>query len=397
MPKNIVVCCDGTSNQFSRNRTNVAKLCLTLVQKPGVQEVFYHPGLGTMEPPGALTNLASKVTKMLGLAIGYGLKNDIRDAYVFVMNHFEPGDRVFIFGFSRGAYTARALTSLLHMYGLLRPGNEPLVPYAIRMMMGVNALPAPSGTRPVRTKKQQAADDIWSLAAEFKRTFAIECHPAFVGLWDTVNSVGLITQSFHVPYTANNPDIAVARHALAIDEYRGFFRPSPWFPKTPLGKDSGPKDLLQVWFAGCHSDVGGGFAEIESGVSKCALEWIMGEAAAEKLLFDRDRVEEMLGNHKLGSKPYYIKPDPNGPLHNSMTGWWPLLEFVPKKRFDSATKTWSYHFNLFQRRTIPDGALVHEAVFARGKDYRDHCRNFPKDPHIVKNKPIPDLGIQAFF
>ena len=71
------------------------------------------------------------------MAMGYGLANDIRDAYVFVMNNFREGDQLFLFGFSRGAYSARAVASVLHMYGLIRPGNEPLVPYAIRMMMGI--------------------------------------------------------------------------------------------------------------------------------------------------------------------------------------------------------------------------------------------------------------------
>src|SRR4051794_16328288 len=105
MPKNLVVCCDGTANQFAQDRTNVIKLCYTLRQDAGQQVVYYHPGLGTMEPPGALTPFARKTTRLLGLALGYGLEPDVRDAYVFLMNNFEPGDRVFLFGFSRGAYT----------------------------------------------------------------------------------------------------------------------------------------------------------------------------------------------------------------------------------------------------------------------------------------------------
>ena len=390
MTKNVVVCCDGTSNEFKKNRTNVAKLCLTLLQKPGVQEVFYHPGLGTMEPPGALTSVSVWVTKLLGLAIGYGLKNDIRDAYVFLMNHAEPGDRAFIFGFSRGAYTARALTGLLHMYGLLRPGNEPLVPYAIRMMFGVNTLPKTAGGKPGR----QSAQDFFQLAAEFKRTFSVACKPAFVGLWDTVNSVGLMSQAFHVPYTANNPDIAVARHALALNEVRGFFRPNPWYPKADPAFAAGPKDLMQVWFAGCHSDVGGGFAEPESGAAKCALEWMIAEAAGHGLLFMPERVREMLGAPGPYYAPVYIKPDPRGRLHNSMTGFWPLLEFVPKKRYDPVTKRWKWRINLFAWRPVPDDALVHESVFARGEAYRKHCRNFPKHPKIVHTKPVPELGIK---
>src|SRR6186997_1357535 len=119
MSKNIVLCCDGTANEFSQDRTNVVKLFYALERNPAQQVSYYHPGVGTMEAVGAITSVAKKVTKLLGLAIGYGLETDIRDAYVFLMNCFEPGDRVYLFGFSRGAYTARAVASLLHMYGLI--------------------------------------------------------------------------------------------------------------------------------------------------------------------------------------------------------------------------------------------------------------------------------------
>ena len=87
--KNVVLCCDGTANEFARDKTNVVKLFYTLEQDPTRQVAFYHPGLGTMEPPGALTGFTRGLTKLLGKAIGYGLENDVRDAYVFLMNHFE--------------------------------------------------------------------------------------------------------------------------------------------------------------------------------------------------------------------------------------------------------------------------------------------------------------------
>jgi uncharacterized protein (DUF2235 family) len=392
--KNVVVCCDGTSNEFNSARTNVAKLCFTLVQDVGLQEVYYHPGLGTMAAPGALTKLASWWTKFLGLAIGYGLQSDIRDAYVFLMNHYEPGDRVYIFGFSRGAYTARALTSLLHMYGLLRAGNEALVPYAVRMMLAVNNLPEKRPGRGVSATKQNAADEIWQLAREFKRTFSVACTPPFVGLWDTVNSVGLMSRSFHAPYTANNPDIQVARHALAIDEHRGFFRPSAWYPKDPnnaADPESGPRNLLQVWFPGDHSDVGGGYPEVEAGLSKGALKWMVCEAAQYDLMFDRDRLREMFGVVKSD----YIAPDANAPLHNSMMSMglvWPISEYIPKKRFDPSTKIWKYQTNRFRRREIPDGANVHESAVARN-NYVKQCPNFPKSPQIVRTHCDASLGI----
>src|SRR5262245_30327303 len=147
MPKNVVVCCDGTANEFAQDRTNVVKLFFTLTHDPNRQVTYYHPGLGTMEPPGALTRGTRTFTRLLGKAFGYGLEADIHDADVFLMNSFENGDGVFLFGFSRGAYTARAVASLLHMYGLIPKGNEPLVPYAIRMLMAINNIDRKRGDR----------------------------------------------------------------------------------------------------------------------------------------------------------------------------------------------------------------------------------------------------------
>jgi uncharacterized protein (DUF2235 family) len=122
--RNVVLCCDGTANEFAVDRTNVVKLYYLLSRDREEQISYYHPGLGTMEPPGALTAAAKKVTRVLGQAVGYGLETDIKDTYVFLMNNYRAGDRVFLFGFSRGAYTVRAVASLLRMFGLLPPGND---------------------------------------------------------------------------------------------------------------------------------------------------------------------------------------------------------------------------------------------------------------------------------
>jgi uncharacterized protein (DUF2235 family) len=138
MPKNIVICCDGTANEFADANTNVVKLYYTLDQDRAKQVTFYHPGIGTMEPAGALTTFSRKLTKVAGMAVGYGLANDIRDAYVFLMQNYQEGDSVYLFGFSRGAFTARVVAALLYMYGVIRLGNEPLVPYAIRMLTGID-------------------------------------------------------------------------------------------------------------------------------------------------------------------------------------------------------------------------------------------------------------------
>src|SRR5437870_1757653 len=205
MAKNIVICCDGTGNQFGEQNSNVVKLYQTLVSNAS-QIPYYHPGVGTMGTRNALTSIGKWWTRKIGLAFGYGISENIADAYQFLMREFEPGDSVYVFGFSRGAYTARALCGMLHIVGLLTEGNEALIPYAIRMI------------------KRKGID--FKVAGEFKKTFSRDCRPHFVGVWDTVSSVGWVYNAVHFPFTraTKNPDFHIVRHAVSIDERRAFFR-----------------------------------------------------------------------------------------------------------------------------------------------------------------------------
>jgi uncharacterized protein (DUF2235 family) len=361
MGKNIVVCCDGTANEFAKNNTNVVKLYYALNQDPTKQITYYHPGLGTMEPAGALTTAARRLTKLLGMAMGYGLSNDIRDLYVFLMEHFTENDKIYLFGFSRGAYTVRAVASLLRMYGLIRQGNGPLVPYAIRMM---NAIDRASNND---AKDRVAISEYFELANDFKRTMtSVECKPWFVGVWDTVSSVGWVENPLKLPYIANNPDIRTGRHAVAIDERRAFFRSHLWRRPPDLTKPWGPQDVMQVWFPGVHCDVGGGYPESESGLSKIALEWMLEEAKAEGLLTDQKREAEVFGR---GQSQRFVAPNPNAIAHESLNGAWHIAEVIPKKHFDRAKNRTRREMNRWRRRTVPAGALVHESAWLRGNDY----------------------------
>jgi uncharacterized protein (DUF2235 family) len=362
VPRNLVVCCDGTANEFARDNTNVVKLYSVLCHDPERQVAYYHPGLGTMEPAGALTTFARKVTKLMGMAFGYGLAQDIRDAYVFLMDRYRAGDRLFLFGFSRGAYTVRAVAALLHMYGLIRPGNEALVPYAIRMLMGLQ-----------RSRPEDRGAS-FALAREFKEAMsAAECKPWFVGVWDTVSSVGWVENPLKLPYVTNNPDIEIGRHAVAIDERRAFFRNHLWWPPSDASAPRGPKDVQQVWFPGVHCDVGGGYPEKESGLSKVALEWMLDEAAANGLLVDEGKRQAVLGR---GRDSRAVAPDPRAGAHESLKGFWNLAEFAWKKHYDRATGREGRRMNLYRRRTIPPGALVHASAYERGDEYR---RRIPED------------------
>ncbi len=380
-PRNIVVCCDGTANEFAKHNTNVVRLHSVLEHEPERQLAYYHPGLGTMEPAGALTPLARKVTKLLGMAVGYGLADDVRDAYVFVMNHYRAGDRLFLFGFSRGAYTVRAVASLLHLYGLIRAGNEPLVPYATRMMSGLQR--APRGM----SHHAAAVDEYFALAREFKATMSIECRANFVGVFDTVSSVGWIANPLKLPYIANNPGIDIGRHAIAIDERRAFFRNHLWRAPDD-GKAHGPRDVKQVWFPGVHCDVGGGYPEAQSGLAKIALRWMLCEAEAAGLVVSASKRHRVLGDDGDAD----VKPDANAAAHESLTGAWHIAEFVPKRHFDAAHEREGWRMNLHRRRTIPPGSLVHVAARERGRDY---CKRLPPDVEYVDDvAPAASLGPQ---
>jgi uncharacterized protein (DUF2235 family) len=122
--KNIVVCCDGTGNSFARDMTNALRLYYVLEKHTARQIALYRPGIGTSGAPGTITPIGRAVTKLLGAALGFGIDLYVWDAYSYLMRHFEPGDRVFLFGFSRGAFAVRAVATLLHTFGLLNSSGD---------------------------------------------------------------------------------------------------------------------------------------------------------------------------------------------------------------------------------------------------------------------------------
>ena len=132
-------------------------------------------------------------------------------------------------------------------------------------------------------------EEYFALANQFKATFSRICKPHFVGVWDTVSSVGWFANPLSLPYTSNNPDILIGRHAVAIDEHRAFFRTNLWHHVAPPA-EGGPHDMKEVWFPGVHCDVGGGYAEKESGLSKIALQWMIAEAQKAGLLVEDEKL-----------------------------------------------------------------------------------------------------------
>jgi uncharacterized protein (DUF2235 family) len=225
------------------------------------------------------------------------------------------------------------------MFGLIRKGNEPLIPYAIRMFKHRNK-------------------HTFAIAAEFKATFSRVCKPHFVGLWDTVSSVGWVYDPVTLPFTYANPDIQVGRHAISIDERRCFFRQNLW-----SNESSATQDIQQIWFAGVHCDVGGGYAENESGLSKVALKWMIDEAMLAGLLIDPSKRDRVLGV----TDTHYVAPDAAGILHKSLKGLWWILEFWPKPykdtHFEPPVTRW--RIPMGKARFIGTGAAIHSSVYER--------------------------------
>jgi uncharacterized protein (DUF2235 family) len=356
--RNIVLCCDGTSNQYGGSNTNVVRLYQMLVKDPARQLAFYDPGVGTFGSQAALTPVAKFITKVMGLAFGLGLTSNIEAGYTYLMNNWNRGDRVYIFGFSRGAYTARGIAAMLHKCGLFEHGHERLVPYAAKMF---------------RKERDPA---IWN---GFKTTFGRECPVRFLGLWDTVSSVGWVWDPVRLPFSANNPEVTIVRHAVAIDERRAFFRQNLW------GDPPNGQDVKQVWFAGDHCDVGGSYPETQSGLSQIALEWMVREARAAGLLIDPALLQQIVpprdrapGN---GAQP----PDWRQEIHTSLKWYWWPAEFFPKvvqRREGGDQYVTGVRLNLGRRRFMPDGAVVHQSVKDKmdGSDYRPG--NLPATPGV---------------
>ena len=371
MPKNIVVCCDGTGNEFGDSNSNVVKLASTLVIDEH-QVSYYHPGVGTMGSPNARNWLQKKWDVIRGLAFGFGITFCISDAYHYLMQTYEPGDQIYLFGFSRGAYTARALGGLLHMYGLLHKGNEGLIPYITEKFA-------------TRTKETQGMSHTLEVAEGFKQTFCQDVLLHFVGVWDTVSSVGWISDPVVIPFTANNPIMKIGRHAVSIDERRCFFRDNLW------GKPFQPRepgfrvrqDIKQVWFSGVHSDVGGSYPEGESGLSKITLEWMLREATLAGLRIHDDEARRVLG---VGPPAPFVRPDPTDGQHESLTGAWWVVEFLPHFKYDKrkGRPHWSWP-PLGEHRHLPIDSSTHRNLAVLHESVFDRLQNVPeyRPPNLI--------------
>jgi uncharacterized protein (DUF2235 family) len=215
---------------------------------------------------------------MSGLAFGTGMKTNVAQAYGYLMQHWQPGDEVYVFGFSRGAYTARALVGMLNRPGLLRPGSENLVPYAVAKY----ATNATFSDKDKQDIQEFSHAFCWGTEAGplskpwANDTYEMHWHAvpvAFLGVWDTVKAAGILRLgNLHWPFTHQLFNATKIRHAVSIDEYRR--------PYHEYLADSTHHGLDEAWFAGVHSDVGGTF-EDDPRLAKIALKWIVDGTVAD--------------------------------------------------------------------------------------------------------------------
>jgi hypothetical protein len=298
MKKRLIVCCDGTwnapeiNNPRKNRATNVLKLCRAIIPEPSPKEcqvVEYIPGIGTHDV----------IDRFLGGSSGWGISRNIQQAYQFLVNNYLPGNDIFLFGFSRGAYTVRSLSGFIEKAGLIKKTSMHLFPQAFRAY------------------RDRKWDDFKQQHRDITRLVPNEVRIHFLGVWDTVGALGAPTPllgrltrrrvSFHSTDLAAN--VTYAYQALALHEARSHFKPALWTSKLPW------QTVEQVWFPGAHSDVGGGLTS--AGLSDAALAWMMTRARAAGLAFDPQYQRD------------YVQPDPDIQIDISLRGmYWPFRAYV---------------------------------------------------------------------
>ncbi|KAF8157843.1 hypothetical protein B0H34DRAFT_431646 [Crassisporium funariophilum] len=387
--RTLIVCFDGTGDQFDADNSNIVQLVSLLKKDDRTKQlVYYQAGIGTYTSPKIATPLMSRMRKTLDEMFAWNIHAHVMSGYEFLMQHYITGDKICLFGFSRGAYTARSLAGMLHKVGLLPAGNFQQVPFAYKMYARTDHVG-------------------WEQSNEFKKAFSVDVPIEFVGVWDTVDSVGIIPK--RLPFTTSNTIVKTFRHAVALDERRAKFKANLWnrpnVIESKLGRDGAPNtlpsdtnrtaggfplarqhtnddpvpkpgkngkngkngnpnkkpttrkesedekvlntlermyseknvemtDIEEVWFAGCHCDVGGGAVSNKTrhSLARITLRWMVRECFKTNtgIMFKSDALRDIgldpttlypfvtprppplpVGSHRLQdppAKPIPIKP-----------------------------------------------------------------------------------------
>ena len=283
MAKNIVICSDGTWNSaYKRRGTNVFKLFEAVDTSDDEQIAFYDDGVGTEK---------LRILRLLGGAFGLGLARNVRQLYTHLVRVYDPGDRIYLFGFSRGAFTVRTLAGMIYRCGIVKRTRQD------------------GGGNPVRLTEAEIREEVRKTYKTYRSTYrkiltkhvperSLQCVPIkMIGAWDTVDAVGLpfkdqaealnLLFRFKFPNYRLPRNVQSAFHALAIDEERATFEPLLWEEEQDHAECKGQpcreQVLEQVWFSGVHANVGGGYPK--QGMSLVSLAWMMREARSLGLRF----------------------------------------------------------------------------------------------------------------
>lgn len=288
MHRQLIICCDGTDNNLTgrRNDTNVAQLCELLAPDSQNQLLYYDPGVGNAgELPEAnpWDRLQQKIQRASSLAYGSGIYENIAEAYRFLMRHWQPGDQIFLYGFSRGAFTARSVGGLVTQFGILRPEMDAMVPTLLYFYFLD------------REKFGKSYGDIKAQITQLFVSEAARTAPVwFVGVWDTVASVGapMVSREITATPTIVNKRFTHVRQALALDEHRRSFQPRLYSIEANYDYAAHGQSIDQQWFSGAHSDVGGGYVNAQAGLSRQALLWMVRESSQCQLRLRPDLLSD---------------------------------------------------------------------------------------------------------
>ncbi|MCE3295684.1 MAG: hypothetical protein K0R65_1398 [Crocinitomicaceae bacterium] len=316
--KRLITFSDGTWNKPGAMdgkhevKTNVEILfnCIEHIDKEGVPQLkIYDEGVGTSS--------WDRKDQVMGGIAGFGIDKNIMDVYTFLVINYEIGSEIYLFGFSRGAYTARSLAGFIHNCGILKAENIGMINEAYELYRDRNKYSHPDS----------------DFMTTFRKKYCVE--PAtkihYIGVWDTVGALGLPfawsekhnTERYKFHDVKLSRMILNAYHALAVDERRKQFTPTLWEKSAAVKEDPNhPQVLRQRWFAGVHSNVGGGYAD--HGLSDIALGWLAEGAKKAGLSIDINKSKRLFGN-------YEFKPDYKGKLRNSLK-WYYRLTLSAKQR-----------------------------------------------------------------
>ena len=352
--KRLVVCCDGTWNSpGQKHPTNVVKMdrAVARTARDGtIQKVFYDPGVGT---GNTLRRLWEGVT-------GWGVSKNVRDAYGFLVEHYEDGNEVFLFGFSRGAFTARSTAGFIRNCGLLYPQHFSMLDEAFELY-----------------QRRDDGPDTGD-ATRFRNQYSRDIDIKFLGVWDTIGALGIpvLLLGWRTPRRYQFHDLELSRRvkhayqALSIDERAWPYGPSLWADVTK--KD---QVVEQVWFPGWHSDVGGG--SDRHGLGDVSFQWMKEAARSCSLAFDEEYIESE------------VKPDAMARLHPV---WWrkPFyhIRSIALTQSDLGIhRPWLRRIlGLILSRRLGGGQSAHPAAINRFKQARSSYKPYNLKLYLARGK-----------